>query len=89
MAFIVIALGTQGVDALRAAILGAIAALLVTVLLGAIVHKPLTFVPENFMKFVVGAMLTSFGIFWGGRRVAGDLAAGRGDACRCCWAACV
>jgi uncharacterized membrane protein len=37
----------------------------VTVLLGAIVHKPLTFVPENFMKFVVGAMLTSFGVFWG------------------------
>jgi uncharacterized membrane protein len=28
-------------------------------------HKPLTIVPENFMKFVVGAMLTTFGIFWG------------------------
>ena len=65
VAFIVLALGTQGVDSLRAAIIGASAALLVTVLLGAIVHKPLTFVPENFMKFVVGAMLTSFGIFWG------------------------
>jgi uncharacterized membrane protein len=64
VAFIVIALGTQGADALRAAIIGALAALLVTVLLGALVHKPLTFVPENFMKFVVGAMLTSFGIFW-------------------------
>ena len=41
------------------------AAFFVTVLLGALLHKPLTIVPENFMKFVVGAMLTSFGIFWG------------------------
>ena len=32
---------------------------------GAVLHKPLAFVPENFMKFVVGAMLTTFGIFWG------------------------
>jgi Ca2+/H+ antiporter, TMEM165/GDT1 family len=65
VAFIVIALGAQGGAALQAAVLGAVAAFFVTVLLGALLHKPLTIVPENFMKFVVGAMLTSFGIFWG------------------------
>jgi uncharacterized membrane protein len=65
VAFIVIALGATGGGALQAAIVGAIGAFVVTVVLGAVVHKPLTFVPENFMKFVVGAMLTTFGIFWG------------------------
>jgi uncharacterized membrane protein len=65
VAFIVIALGAQGGPALQAAVLGAAAALVVTVALGAFLHKPLTIVPENFMKFVVGAMLTTFGIFWG------------------------
>jgi Ca2+/H+ antiporter, TMEM165/GDT1 family len=65
VAFIVIALGAQGGQALQAAILGAIGAFVVTVIAGVLLHKPLSFVPENFMKFVVGAMLTSFGIFWG------------------------
>jgi len=65
VAFIVIALGAQGGAALQAAILGAAAALVVTIILGAFLHRPLTIVPENFMKFVVGAMLTTFGIFWG------------------------
>ncbi|MHB1235793.1 MAG: hypothetical protein ACYCZK_08995, partial [Microbacteriaceae bacterium] len=32
---------------------------------GFAVRKPLARVPENTMKFVVGVMLTSFGIFWG------------------------
>ena len=65
VAFIVIALGAQGGSALQAAILGAAAAFGVTVIAGAVLHKPLAFVPENFMKFVVGAMLTTFGMFWG------------------------
>ena len=65
VAFIVIALGSQGGVALQAAILGAAAAFVVTTAAGTVLHKPLTFVPENFMKFVVGAMLTTFGIFWG------------------------
>lgn len=65
VAFIVIALGAEGGIALQAAIAGAIAAFVVTLGMGAVLHKPLSFVPENFMKFVVGAMLTSFGIFWG------------------------
>jgi uncharacterized membrane protein len=65
VAFIVIALGAQGGTALQAAILGALAAFVVVVLAGWLLHKPLAFVPENYMKFVVGAMLTTFGIFWG------------------------
>jgi Ca2+/H+ antiporter, TMEM165/GDT1 family len=65
VAFIVIALGAQGGQALQAAIVGAAAAFVVTTVAGALLHKPLAFVPENFMKFVVGAMLTTFGIFWG------------------------
>ena len=33
---------------------------------GVIVHEPLSRVPENTLKFGVGVMLTSFGIFWSG-----------------------
>jgi uncharacterized membrane protein len=65
VAFIVIALGAAGGAALQAAIAGALAAFVVVALAGVLLHKPLSFVPENFMKFVVGSMLTTFGIFWG------------------------
>jgi uncharacterized membrane protein len=43
----------------------AVAAVLVVIVAGLIVHAPLARVPENAMKFGVGAMLTSFGMFWG------------------------
>ena len=46
------------------AALGAAAALVVVLIAGMIVHAPLTRVPENTLKFGVGVMLTSFGIFW-------------------------
>jgi uncharacterized membrane protein len=36
------------------------------------VSKPLTRVPENTLKFVVGLMLTSFGIFWTGEGLGVD-----------------
>jgi uncharacterized membrane protein len=65
VAFIVLALGAQGGAALQAAVAGALAAFVVVLIAGLLLHKPLAFVPENFMKFVVGCMLTSFGIFWG------------------------
>ena len=42
----------------------AIAVVLVTIA-GFAIHKPLSKVPENTMKFVVGTLLTAFGIFWG------------------------
>jgi uncharacterized membrane protein len=47
------------------AVIGAVAAILAVVLGGIAVRGPLARVPENTMKFVVGVMLTSFGMFWG------------------------
>src|SRR5207237_9090781 len=40
-------------------------AVVTVILVGVAVHAPLSRVPENAMKFAVGVMLTSFGIFWG------------------------
>ena len=47
------------------AAVAALAAVLVVTVAGLAVRAPLARVPENTMKFVVGIMLTSFGIFWG------------------------
>ena len=63
--FIVIALGA-GRGMLVAAIAGAVAACLAVALVGLIVHRPLARVPENTLKFVVGIMLSAFGVFWTG-----------------------
>jgi uncharacterized membrane protein len=46
------------------AAVGALAALVVVLVAGVIVHAPLTRVPENTLKFGVGVMLTAFGVFW-------------------------
>src|SRR5512141_179567 len=63
VAFIVITFGsTQGRIGLAA--LGAGAALVLVVVVGVLVRAPLARVPENTMKFAVGAMLTTFGTFW-------------------------
>lgn len=64
VAFIVIAFGAGGGAALNAAILGAVVAGVLVVLLGAALRHPLTMIPENWLKFGVGAMLSSFGVFW-------------------------
>jgi Ca2+/H+ antiporter, TMEM165/GDT1 family len=64
VAFIVIAFGAGGATALSAAIVGAIAAGIVVIALGAMLRKPLTMVPENWLKFGVGALLSAFGVFW-------------------------
>jgi uncharacterized membrane protein len=63
--FIVIALGAAG-GLLLPAGLGAGAALLLVVLLGLAVHRPLARVPENSLKFAVGVLLAGFGSFWFG-----------------------
>ena len=47
------------------AAVAAAAAVLTVATVGVAIHRPLTRVPENAMKFSVGVMLTSFGIFWG------------------------
>jgi uncharacterized membrane protein len=65
VAFIVVTLGGSQHNVALAAI-GAAAALVVVVIAGLIVHHPLSRVPENTLKFGVGVMLTSFGMFWGG-----------------------
>jgi len=65
VAFIVISFGTaQGKVGLAAG--AAAAAAVVVVAVGLVVRGPLERVPENSLKFVVGVLLTSFGIFWGG-----------------------
>ncbi len=62
--FIVITFGGNQHN-MGAAVIGAAAAVLVVAATGVAVRAPLAKVPENAMKFVVGIMLTSFGIFWG------------------------
>jgi Ca2+/H+ antiporter, TMEM165/GDT1 family len=69
VAFIVIAFGAKGVAALNAAIVGALAAGVIVIALAAALRSPLTAVPENWMKFGVGAMLSSFGVFWFGEGI--------------------
>lgn len=64
VAFIVIAFGAGGASAMSAAILGAIAAGIVVIALGAALRHPLTMIPENVLKFGVGAILSTFGVFW-------------------------
>jgi uncharacterized membrane protein len=64
VAFIVVTFGSvQG--QIGEASLGAAAAVLVVVAVGLLIRAPLARVPENTMKFVVGILLTSFGVFWG------------------------
>ena len=63
--FIVIAVGTAHGLTLAAG-LGALAAAVLVGLAGLVLHRPLSQVPENTLKFAVGLMLTSFGIFWTG-----------------------
>jgi uncharacterized membrane protein len=63
--FIVITFGANQRN-VGAAVIGAAAAVIVIAVTGIAVRAPLARVPENAMKFAVGIMLTSFGIFWGG-----------------------
>ncbi len=62
--FIVITFGDNQKN-IGAAVIGAAAAIVVVTVTGIAVRAPLTRVPENWMKFAVGVMLTSFGTFWG------------------------
>jgi uncharacterized membrane protein len=69
--FIVIAVGA-GRGLLGPASLGALAACALVVLVGAVVHRPLSRVPENTLKFGVGVMLSAFGVFWAGEGLGVD-----------------
>ena len=73
VAFIVITFGSSAAttaaeksSGIASAAIGAAIAGVLIILLGAVVRAPLTKVPENTLKFVVGIMLTSFGTFWAG-----------------------
>jgi len=64
--FIVLAIGAGGVGLLLPASLGALGALLLITALGFVLHRPLSNVPENMLKFTVGVLLSAFGTFWTG-----------------------
>ena len=66
--FIVITFGVTYRD-ITPGLLGAIGAALLVVAVALVVHKPLSRVPENSLKFVVGIMLTGFGTFWAGEGI--------------------
>jgi uncharacterized membrane protein len=65
--FIVITFGSNQSNngGIGLAALGALAAVVVVLGTVVVVRAPLSRVPENTMKFVVGCLLTSFGTFWG------------------------
>ena len=64
VAFIVVTVGAAH-NGFLLPIIGAVAALIAVAVAGVIVHRPLSRVPENTMKLVVGLMLVTFGTFWG------------------------
>jgi uncharacterized membrane protein len=73
VAFIVITFGSSSATStcnttcgIGSAAIGAAIAGILVILAGAIIKAPLTKIPENTLKFIVGIMLTSFGTFWGG-----------------------
>src|SRR5207245_3355685 len=66
VAFIVISFGGSGANGIGLAALGAAAAGLLVIGVGALVQAPLQRIPENTLKFIVGIMLTTFGTFWSG-----------------------
>jgi uncharacterized membrane protein len=75
---IVAALGA-GPDGLAPALAGGGVAVLGVIAIGAVVHRPLARLPESHLKYAVGAVLSSFGVFFLGEGLGvhwpgGDLA---------------
>lgn len=70
VAFIVITFGatatTDKIQGVWSATIGALLAFVIVAALGFLARKPLTKVPENTLKFIVGIMLVTFGTFWAG-----------------------
>jgi len=64
VAFIVLTFGSTQKNIPLAAY-GAAVAIVLVAAVGVLARAPLARVPENTMKFSVGVMLTTFGIFWG------------------------
>jgi Ca2+/H+ antiporter, TMEM165/GDT1 family len=70
--FIIVAVSAESADLLIPAGVGALAALLVVILLGLALHRPLASIPENTLKFGVGILLAAFGCFWVGEGIGID-----------------
>ena len=71
VAFIVITIGAAASNiaaGIRDAAIGAFLAFLVVVL-GLTIRSPLTRIPENTLKFMVGITLVTFGTFWAGEGI--------------------
>ena len=64
VAFIVLTFGANQ-NNIPLAALAAGAAIVVVAGAGVTLRSPLARVPENTLKFIVGTLLSSFGIFWG------------------------
>jgi uncharacterized membrane protein len=61
--FIVLTFGASEHRIATSAVVALTTALFVA-LIGVVVHKPLSRVPENTLKFIVGLLLSTFGMFW-------------------------
>ena len=74
--FIVLTFGAnalaEGTGDIRLAAIGALVAVVVVCVVGLVAHRPLSSVPENQLKFVVGLLLITFGTFWAGEGVGVD-----------------
>jgi uncharacterized membrane protein len=66
--FIVLTFGFAA-HSLISAIVGSIIGIILVVAAGVLLRKPLSAIPENTMKFIVGLMLSGFGIFWVGEGI--------------------
>jgi uncharacterized membrane protein len=64
VAFIALTFGSNQHNVALAAVAGLTAVAVVTIA-GFAIRAPLARVPENTLKFVVGVMLTAFGVYWG------------------------
>jgi uncharacterized membrane protein len=66
VAFLVLAVAAGSPTLVLPAALGALAAALLVLVAAVIVHRPLSRVPENTLKFAVGVIISAFGIYWTG-----------------------
>ena len=71
VAFIVLTFGANE-GRFGPSIAGAMLAFVLVAVAGVLIHRPLSRVPENAMKFSVGLALVTFGTFWGGEGIGVD-----------------
>jgi uncharacterized membrane protein len=77
VAFIVLTFGTHA-GRFGPSVAGAGAAFILVAAVGVVIHRPLSRIPENAIKFAVGLALTAFGTFWGGEGIGVDWSLGDG-----------